>query len=118
MQKAPPRLGRGFAKSTRIIRGLLLDKALGQQQRLAILTTALQQQHISTIGHAVQVEDSTGLIEQLRGFLEILDEGRGSHAVGTVPAREPEAVGSRVQDAGSGAAASGAARDEDRIEQP
>lgn len=48
------------------------------------------------IGHAVQVEDSTGLIEQLRGFLEILDEGRGSHAVGTVPAREPEAVGSRV----------------------
>lgn len=70
------------------------------------------------IGHAVQVEDSTGLIEQLRGFLEILDEGRCSHAVGTVPAREPEAVGSRVQDAGSGAAASGAARDEDRIEQP
>ena len=49
---------------------------------------------------------------------EILDEGRGSHAVGTVPAREPEAVGSRVQYAGSGAAASGAARDEDRIEQP
>ena len=70
------------------------------------------------IGHAVQVEDSTGLIEQLRRFLEIVDEGRGSRPVAAVARREPEGTGIRTQDAGSGAAASGAARDEDRIEQP
>lgn len=69
------------------------------------------------IGHAVQVEDSQGLIEQLRGFLDVVEQGRGSRASTAVPVREPATVGSRDQDEGSGFAAPGASRDEDRIEQ-
>lgn len=69
------------------------------------------------IGHAVQVEDSPALIGQLRRFLEIVDEGRGSRPVAAVAPREPADDGSRTQDEGPGAQAPSAAPDKDRIEQ-
>jgi hypothetical protein len=40
MQKAPPRVGRGFAKSARTTCRLLLDEALGQLHRLTVLAAA------------------------------------------------------------------------------